>query len=247
MSTVKTFLQSACADRNIQTVLEIGSGRGGFLSTLIDSLGEQVAYTGIDPVGNYIDMTKEIFKDLPVTLYQMNGENLDFETDSFDMICISNTLHHLENKTEVIEEMKRVLKPGGTICIQEMVQDQQGPKQESHVWLHHINAEIDQASGVYHDHTYSRAALDAFIREQSLAILAQAEYLPHLENPIEDEQAIIKEALEALSARIQRIDSPQQQSVFQKQLSDAKEQLLQTGFALATECLFLLEPKKSNI
>ncbi len=54
------------------------------------------------------------------------------------------TLHHLSDKTKVIEEMKRVLKTNGIFIINEMFCDYQNEAQMSHVYVHHIGADIDR-------------------------------------------------------------------------------------------------------
>ena len=43
----------------------------------------------------------------------MNAENLQFEDESFDTVCIPHSLHHLASINKVLAEMKRVLKKYG--------------------------------------------------------------------------------------------------------------------------------------
>jgi ubiquinone/menaquinone biosynthesis C-methylase UbiE len=50
-----------------------------------------------------------------VTFLEMDTECLKFEDDTFDAVCISYSLHHLENIDRVSAEMKRVLKPDGIL------------------------------------------------------------------------------------------------------------------------------------
>lgn len=54
-------------------------------------------------ISNYIDF------------YQMNAENLDFPENTFDLICGTGILHHLQ-LDKAVPEVSRVLKPGGKVA-----------------------------------------------------------------------------------------------------------------------------------
>ncbi|WP_455585074.1 methyltransferase domain-containing protein [Bacteroides sp.] len=46
---------------------------------------------------------------------------IPFEKDKFDLITCFGTLHHIPNVTFVMQELYRVLKPGGIICLREPI------------------------------------------------------------------------------------------------------------------------------
>ena len=46
-----------------------------------------------------------------------DGEMLPFNNNFFDIACSMGVLHHIENPQPMIEEMFRVLKPGGKIIL----------------------------------------------------------------------------------------------------------------------------------
>ena len=100
-----------------QRVLEIGLGFG--------SVGECLAlnskeYTGVDLAANPVKlMQKRIqFKKIKNAIAQNeNAVNLTFKDNSFDFIVSIGCLHHTPNLSSSINEVYRVLKPGGQAVI----------------------------------------------------------------------------------------------------------------------------------
>ena len=74
----------------------------------------------------------------------------------FDTVAISNSLHHLGDIDKTISEMLRVLKPNGKIIINELICDNQNEKQLTHVYLHHLHADIETILGITHNKTLSK-------------------------------------------------------------------------------------------
>ena len=96
-------------------VLDVGVGTG-FLSIMLAEMGYSV-------VG--IDLSEEMLKKagkkvdergLKVLLKTGDAEYLPFEDSSFDAVVNRAVLWTLPNPEKAIEEWKRVLKPGGTLC-----------------------------------------------------------------------------------------------------------------------------------
>jgi len=92
----------------------------------------------------------------------MNASAMTFDSDSFDIVAVSNALHHMESVEPVLEEMKRVLKPDGIFIINEMFRDFQNEKQTVFVRAHHWWAAIDRVKGVVHNQTYRKEELLGF-------------------------------------------------------------------------------------
>jgi len=55
---------------------------------------------------------------LPITFKQMNAEALEFENQSFDMVCGSGIIHHLDIEKSY-HEISRVLNPSGKAIFME--------------------------------------------------------------------------------------------------------------------------------
>lgn len=97
-------------------VLEIGVGCGSHAQLISPHCR---SYVGIDLTNYAVQSTQRRFKlfDLPGQIRQMDAECLDFPDESFDFVWSWGVIHHSSNTQRAIEEISRVLKPGGTAVI----------------------------------------------------------------------------------------------------------------------------------
>jgi ubiquinone/menaquinone biosynthesis C-methylase UbiE len=98
-------------------VLEIGPGAGGH-SALFVRHGAIV--TAIDLTQVRADATAAKFKLLGADdckAMQGNAENLPFEDDAFDIVYSNGVLHHTVSTEKAMDEVFRVLRPGGRAVI----------------------------------------------------------------------------------------------------------------------------------
>lgn len=105
-------------------VLEIGVGTGETLRRLQDAKFPIDAYTGIDvSTGMLAQASKYIEPSpFPVTLQQMNAENLtSFSDNTFDTVTASLVLCTVPDPKAALLEMARVVKPDGKIVLIEHV------------------------------------------------------------------------------------------------------------------------------
>jgi len=87
-----------------QSVLGIGCGTGMHLSRL-NQMGLQV--TGLDPSPYMLDIVKKNLGDR-VDLHRGFAEDLPFDDNSFDLVCMIFTLEFVDNPVKAIEEACRV-------------------------------------------------------------------------------------------------------------------------------------------
>jgi SAM-dependent methyltransferase len=143
-------------------VLDVGTGGGGFISTLIKTLKAYDSFVGIDYYPSdeskkEMESGKKRFEGKPIQFLQMNAENIEFEDGSFDTVSISHSLHHLANIDKVMTEMKRVLKKGGNFILQEGYGDgEQTEAQRTDELEHQWEARIDSLLGITHNKALAR-------------------------------------------------------------------------------------------
>jgi len=139
-------------------VLDVATGEGDFIKTLVGNLKSYVEIIGIDVIG-YTKAAGSIFYGEDVRFMQMDAERLGFGNESFDTVSISSSLHHLESIPQCLGEMKRVLKSGGHLIIRETHRDIQAEPQLTDMYIHHWVAEVDSALGYAHNRTFARQEL----------------------------------------------------------------------------------------
>ena len=100
------------AGYNGKRLLDVGCGLGNDLSRFARG-GAQV--TGVDVAPNAIELARSNFmqRGLNGDFLVMNGEALQFQDNSFDVVYCHTVLHFTPNPARMISEIHRVLRPGG--------------------------------------------------------------------------------------------------------------------------------------
>lgn len=97
-------------------VLEIGVGQGSHAHLIAP---RAKSFTGIDLTLAASGMTRQRFAafQLPGRILEMDAERMDFPDNSFDFIWSWGVIHHSANTLQILREMHRVLRPGGTATV----------------------------------------------------------------------------------------------------------------------------------
>jgi len=218
-------------------VLDVGTGRGEFIDLLKENLKDYTKIIGIDMNDIALEKAKETFKDGNIEFINMNAEDLKFEDNTFDIVCLSNSIHHLPNTQKVFMEMRRVLKPGGYFVIQEMFCDNQNEAQLTHVYFHHFNAEIQTLLGGYHNKTLKKQQVLDIGDSLELENLIDFECFYKEDNPMSDEE--LKGMFQAVDNCVEKTkDFPQYES-YREQGQTIKERLSNVGIDSATELVMI--------
>lgn len=97
-------------------LLEIGCGLG---TDLLQFARGGALVTGVDLTPASIDLVRKRFalEGVPGNAQVADAEHLPFPDNSFDVVYSFGVLHHTPNTQKAIDEVHRVLKPGGRIII----------------------------------------------------------------------------------------------------------------------------------
>jgi len=104
-------------------ILDVGCGTG--LCAIQIAKNDRYDVAGIDNSAEMIKMCQKNAKKEGVTVdfRVATASQLPFEDDEFDMIVSNGSLHHWEKPVDAFNEMYRVLKPGGSVFINDLCKD----------------------------------------------------------------------------------------------------------------------------
>jgi SAM-dependent methyltransferase len=97
-----------------QRVLEIGCGTG---CDLLQFAKHGAVATGVDITPRHLELARQRVGD-QATVVRGDGRTLPFPDASFDYVYSHGVLHHSDEPRQVIQEIFRVLRPGGRFNIQ---------------------------------------------------------------------------------------------------------------------------------
>ena len=97
--------------------LDVATGTGMIAQGATRILGKPGAVIGLDPSAG---MLREARRIVAVPLVQGTVEELPFESDHFDFLCIGYALRHVGDLGVAFRECLRVLKPGGRLLVLEI-------------------------------------------------------------------------------------------------------------------------------
>ena len=102
-------------------VLEIGCGRGVGVEILLSLGAEQVTGFDLDP--KMIALAHERLEKYGerVRVFVGDAEIIDAPNDSFDAVVDYGVIHHIPHWQQVLKEIMRVLKPGGTFYFEDLL------------------------------------------------------------------------------------------------------------------------------
>jgi len=100
-------------------ILDIGSGTGFVLETLANYLGAHDTFILSDISPGMLEKAKRKFATYAIPHIEFvltDAEHLPFAKEYFDVVTMNSVLHHIPDTPKFLQEVKRVLKPGG-LCI----------------------------------------------------------------------------------------------------------------------------------
>ena len=123
ISQTLTFLKTWASIPPQAAVLDIGCGTGEFERLVLSEHPEQ-RMVGVDLSTKMLEIAQRKCQAYPnVTFCAASSSALPFSDHSFDMVVSASALHYFDRPEVSLGEMRRVLKPGGSVVIMDWCKD----------------------------------------------------------------------------------------------------------------------------
>ena len=163
-------LASHLQDLHLGDYLEFGCGDGGFLKYVLDQNESFKSVMAVDINPESVQQARTTLEAFDVHFIVQEKLPLGLDANQFDTITLSNTLHHLRDKTAVLSELKRLIKPKGQIIITEMISNDLTKAEQTYCRFHALRAEVDRLHGIFHETTYTSHEIQEMVSEAGLSI-----------------------------------------------------------------------------
>ncbi len=163
----ETVRQFASRVQKPLRVLEVGGGTGGATDALVHALDAESEFVFTD-ISNYFCVNAEKkFADAPhfstaILDLDQDAAAQGFAYESFDIVAAANVLHDTKDLHATLRNVRKLLKPGGLLLLQEVTQD---------TYFHMVTAELLEGYSAYND----------FRVEEGSALLPPAKWLTVLQ------------------------------------------------------------------
>ena len=98
-------------------VLEIGCGTGA-VTRVLAQWPDVAQVIGVDPSAVFIARAHTLAQNIPnLSFEEGDGRSLRFEASSFEVVVVHQSLSHVPQPEQLIEEAFRVLQPGGWLAV----------------------------------------------------------------------------------------------------------------------------------
>lgn len=217
----------------IHNILDLATGQGVFLEEICNQLGDYKSAIGVDTSDKALEAGNKKEMDERIKLEKMDCSDLQFDDETFDLVTICNSIHHLENREKVLFEALRVLKKDGLFIVSEMFHSpSERPSQSTHSHFHHWWGEIDSALGNYHGKTFTKDELLEIVENLPLSSFDFEQIDGEDEDIFSEEiKNHIQGAFRMYKERASKLESPQP---FIKRGEELLEKLKIDGFAPAS-------------
>ncbi|XMB72090.1 class I SAM-dependent methyltransferase [Mycoplasmatota bacterium WC30] len=236
MEKLKKFLEN-----NPQAkILDVGTGRGNFIGLIDHLYKDYEKIVGIDILGKAVEMASKYFEDNgKIEIIEKDIINTGFPKEHFDIVCLSNSLHHLDDILGRFKSMETLVKPGGYLLFNEMMKDNLNKKQISHKLIHHFSAKLDREMGMTHNDTYNRQEIIDVIKANSKFDFVDAW---DMEVPTEDaSKAEIEGMIKTVDMLLSRLNDEKLIMTHTAEAEEIKQYIKENGIQACTQLLVVLK------
>jgi ubiquinone/menaquinone biosynthesis C-methylase UbiE len=210
-------------------VLDVATAEGGFVGVLKSHLKGFTDVIGVDVAAGLLGTARASYAQEPVHFFQMDAERLAFADGAFDTVGIAFSLHHLRNVPLALNEMLRVLKPGGHMIIVEMHRDALTEAQLSGTRLHQWAADVDSALGLFHQRTLPRQKVLDYAAALDLWDVAYHDWAASGGDPLDG--TIIQRIDALIDRQLQRVEGAAGGEALKGRGEALRQRLREVGFA----------------
>jgi ubiquinone/menaquinone biosynthesis C-methylase UbiE len=153
------FIKRSGIKRGMQ-VLDLGCGSGAFTPFVARAVGEKGKVYALDIQA---DMLKQLENKLSrpenkdirnIKVIEGNAYKLPFDNGSLDLVYMVTVLQEIPDRDKALQEVKRVLKPGGVLAVTELFPDPDYPWKSTTVKLGEgTGFVVDEVSGNFFSYT----------------------------------------------------------------------------------------------
>ena len=155
----------------IETGLDIATRNGAFAAILAEHLKSYSAIYAIDTEASGLEVGREKYSHFEnFFLEQRDGYASAYPDKHFDLVAVSNSLHHFEDLPRLFTEIRRILAEDGILLINELPADHQSGAPASHAQLHGWDVLVDSERGVFHGSTIPVRKIEEIIEENGFQI-----------------------------------------------------------------------------
>jgi ubiquinone/menaquinone biosynthesis C-methylase UbiE len=119
--------------KNGMNVLEVGCGSGAFITSTARAVGESGKVYGLDIQTKMLkQLRRKLSKNENNDIRNMvitsgSAYNLPYKDNIFDLAYMITVLPEIPDRNKALQEIKRVLKPGGVLAVSEFLPDPDYP------------------------------------------------------------------------------------------------------------------------
>jgi ubiquinone/menaquinone biosynthesis C-methylase UbiE len=141
-------------------VLDLGCGSGAFTTFIARAVGDKGKVYALDVQA---DMLKQLERKLSkpenrdiknIKLIEGNAYELPLDDNSLDLVNMVTVLQEIPDRNKALQEVKRVLKPGGLLAVTELFPDPDYPWKSTTIKLGEAAGFVaDKVSGIFFNYT----------------------------------------------------------------------------------------------
>lgn len=166
------------AAKSGDTCLDLCCGSGDLTFQLARRVGKQGKVYGVDFSSNLLATAKQrcqkYYPQPPITWIEANVLNLPFEDNKFDAITMGYGLRNVKDITRSLQEINRVLKPGGKAAILDFHQPSNTIFRGFQQWyLDNLVVPLAANLGVKEEYAYISPSLDRFPIGKEQVLISQ--------------------------------------------------------------------------